>query len=193
LLRPHLLCASRPDFLGNPASFKLSPCIRFIATLRQPVERYGQLVAQRVLAVAPVIDDQQGVAPDLGIRQVLADPGPAGRRGGQAVSRTIVTIRLLTRCGAGRGIRSSKDTRRLTGLFWLCATRDTRRLVLPGQMHKTGIGILSGCGFGQPLLPLPSLAPEAVSRCPAFGSCRPRAFRPWRHAMWAGRDKGRAL
>src|SRR6476469_7130367 len=51
---------------------------------------------------------------------------------------------LLTRCGADRGVRSSKDTRRLTGLFWRCATRDTRRLVLPGQMHKTGIGILSG-------------------------------------------------
>src|SRR4051794_19931068 len=32
LLRPHLLSASRPNFLGNPASFKLSPCIRFIAT-----------------------------------------------------------------------------------------------------------------------------------------------------------------
>src|SRR3954467_136172 len=32
LLGSHLLFASRPDFLRNPASFKLSPCIRFITT-----------------------------------------------------------------------------------------------------------------------------------------------------------------
>ena len=32
LLGSHLLFASRPDFLGNPASFKLSPRIRFITT-----------------------------------------------------------------------------------------------------------------------------------------------------------------
>jgi hypothetical protein len=32
LLVSHLLVASRPDFLGNTASFELSPRIRFIAT-----------------------------------------------------------------------------------------------------------------------------------------------------------------
>jgi len=111
---------------------------------------------------------------------------------GRAARRASgIAYNCRDRCGAGRGVWSSKDTRRLTGLFWQCATRDTRRLVLPGKMHKTGIGILSGCGPGRPLLPLPSLAPEAVSRCPAFGSCRPRALRTTRSG--AGRDKGCAL
>ena len=63
--------------------------------------------------------------------------------------------------------------RRLTGLFWQCATRDTRRLVLPGQMHKTGIGILSG----EPMPDL-RLVPAA---------CVPHS------SEWCGSGPGRAL
>jgi hypothetical protein len=115
----------------------------------------------------------------------------AGRRGGQAVSFTIVAIwpveLVANGCSAGRGVRIDKRPP-ADGVILACATRDTRRLVPPGLRSRAGIGILSGCGPGRPLLPLPSLASEAVSRCPAFGSCRPRALRPRRHAMWAGRD-----
>ena len=62
--------------------------------------------------------------------------------------------------------------RRLTGLFWSCATRDTRRLVPPGSHTQTGIGILSGCSPGRLTLSSrpPSPTRDAV-RSSGTGGC----------------------
>ena len=97
----------------------------------------------------------------VSIVTVTCTPDAAAvRRGGQAVSFTIVGIAVVP-AAAPEIVRGA---RRLTGLFWQCATRDTRRLVPPGQMSKTGICILSGEPMpGLRLVPAASAPPQPVA------------------------------
>jgi hypothetical protein len=93
--------------------------------------------------------------------------GAAGRREEQAGSYTIVGIwpveLVANGCGAGHGAGDSKGARRLTGLLWHALPGTLAVLSCPAKCTKPG------SAFYQ------------VSRCPAFGSCRPHAFRPWSH------------
>jgi hypothetical protein len=76
----------------------------------------------------------------------------AGRRGGQAVSRTIIAIWLVelvaNGCGAGRGVRIDRRPP-ADGVIQSCAARDTRRLAPPGLRPpglrpRAGIVTLAG-------------------------------------------------